>query len=111
MVARWSKPDHDGTGLLREFGLRLAGGHAPGDDLLGASSPLLDQPATVEDSGDQRVAQPGGTVLLEVGHGDSRRQQPQAGDFQPVIINGNEDRSPGDRVIPVADGIDQGFPG
>ena len=56
------------------------------------------------------VAEAGGVVPLEVGHGDSRRQEPQAGDFQPVIENGNEDGSPGDRIVPVADRIDQGFP-
>ena len=98
VVSGREESDDDRTGLLLELGLRLADGHAPSDDFLGASTPLLDQPSTVEDPGDQRVAEAGGVVPLEVGHGDSRRQEPQAGDFQPVIENGNEDGSPGDRI-------------
>ena len=88
VVAAWPKPDHEGTGLLRKFRFGLAGGHAPDDDFLGAATPLLDEPAAVEDPGDQRVAEAGGVVSLEVGHGDSRWQESQAGDFQPVIADG-----------------------
>jgi hypothetical protein len=48
VVAAWPKPDHEGTGLPRKFRFGLAGGHAPGDDFLGASTPLLDQATAVK---------------------------------------------------------------
>src|SRR5271157_1510555 len=67
VVSGREESDDDRTGLLLELGLRLTSGHAPGDDFLCASTPLLDQPSTVEDPGDQRVAEAGGVVPLEVG--------------------------------------------
>jgi hypothetical protein len=76
-------------------------------DLLRAAPPLLDQPTTMEDPGNQRVAKAGGVVPLEFGHGDAGGQQAKAGDFQPVIVDGDENRPTGDRVIAVAERIDQ----
>ena len=94
MVACRSKPDDDGTGSLLELGLRLAGGHAPVHDFLRASPPLFDQSAAIEDPGDQRVAKAGAVVRFRSATVIPGGKQPGAGDFQPIIVDGDEDRLP-----------------
>jgi hypothetical protein len=50
-----NKQHHHSIGLLLELGFRLARGNTPVHDLLRATAPLFNQPATVEDTGDQRI--------------------------------------------------------
>ncbi len=104
------KAYHDRAGLLLELRLRLSGRKAPVHDLLRASPPLFDETATIKDPGDQRIAKARGVIPLEFGHRHARWQEAQTGDFQSVIVCGHEDGPAGDRVVAVADRVDEGFP-
>ena len=53
MVAAGEKPNHDGPCLFFKLRFRLSCLDAPRDDLLGTASPLLDQAAAIEDSGNR----------------------------------------------------------
>jgi hypothetical protein len=48
-------------------------------------------------------------IALQVRHLNPRGQQAGADDLQTVVVYGNTDRTPRQRVVPVAQRVDQGF--
>ena len=80
--------------------------HQP-DDLQRAGAPLLDEPALMEDSGDQGIPRPGFVTAIQIVRSQSEVEFATAHDFEPVVVDGDVNRPSSGRVVTMAQRVRQ----
>lgn len=101
--------DAEGVGAGFELGRREAGGPAILDNSSGAGSELLDEPDKEKSVGDGFVSGDGVVLDLQIRDGEAGWKRARVPDLQGMVENPNLDIA-GRGVVPVANGIDDGFP-